>query len=78
MEYRCIMIKLAEVMVDILGRGLPQEWGCGPNAFKGLSDKPSTPMRLLHYPAQKEVNPEQFGGRLTATSAMSSMSLTWS
>ncbi len=62
MEYRSMMVKLAELMVKILALGLPKEWGCSPNVFDELTVKPSIPMRLLHYGPQSSIDPRQFGG----------------
>ena len=59
-----MMVKLVETLVKILAQGLPKEWECSPHIFDDLVVKPSIPMRLLHYGAQNEIDPRQFGGML--------------
>ena len=62
MEYRAKMVELVKVLLKILARGLPKEWGCAPNVFEGFTIKPSIPMRLLHYPPSATRDERQFGG----------------
>ena len=62
MEYRHQMTRLVENIVQILARGLPKEWGHSSQIFDDLTVNPSIPMRLLHYAAQKNIDPRQFGG----------------
>ena len=63
MEYRNIMLDLVKRLAQILGQGLPKEWGCPPHVFDELVVEPSIPMRLLHYAPQTDIDPRQFGGR---------------
>lgn len=56
------MVALAKVIVRILVQGLPEEWGCPPDALDGLTVDPAIPMRFLHYGPVKEKDPRQFGG----------------
>jgi isopenicillin N synthase-like dioxygenase len=62
LAYQAKMVELAGVIVRTLVRGLPEEWGCPPDALDGLMDDPAIPMRMLHYGPVKEQNSRQFGG----------------
>lgn len=62
MDYHGKMIKMVEVILQVLALGLPKEWKCSPNVFDELTVNPSAPMRLLHYAPQAEKRDNQFGG----------------
>lgn len=62
LAYQARMVALAKVIIRILVQGLPEEWGCPPDALDGLSVDPAIPMRFLHYGPVKEKDPRQFGG----------------
>lgn len=62
MKYHERMLELDAVLLKILARGLPQHWNCSPDVFDPLLDKPSMPMRLLHYKEQDKRLSNQFGG----------------
>lgn len=62
LAYQARMVALAKVIVRILVQGLPEEWGCPPDALDGLTVDPAIPMRFLHYGPVKEKDPRQFGG----------------
>ncbi|KAH9885142.1 Clavaminate synthase-like protein [Xylariomycetidae sp. FL2044] len=63
MAYQGRMLKLVENILAILAQGLPKEWGCSPTVFNSLLEKPSIPMRFLHYgPVSSELeDARQFG-----------------
>lgn len=63
LAYQARMVALAKVIVRILVQGLPEEWGCPPDALDGLTVDPAIPMRFLHYGPVKEKDPRQFGGK---------------
>ena len=54
------MLALVKIILDILALGLPK--ACPPNVFDSLLDKPSIPMRFLHYAPVQAMDPRQFGG----------------
>ena len=62
MEYQSKMLDLVSVILDILARGLPKDWGCPSNVFESLLEKPSIPMRFLNYKPVSTKDPRQFGG----------------
>ncbi|KAJ6442766.1 putative 2-oxoglutarate-dependent dioxygenase [Purpureocillium lavendulum] len=61
MDYQKTMLSLVKVILDILALGLPKQWECPPNVFDSLLDKPSIPMRFLHYAPVQSSDPRQFG-----------------
>jgi len=61
MAYQSLMLGLVKKILDILALGLPREWGCPSNVFESLLDKPSIPMRFLHYSPVEAQDPRQFG-----------------
>ena len=69
MAYQSRMLELIERILDILGLGLPKEWGCPPDIFNSLLEKPSIPMRFLHYGPVQTRDPRQFGGESAGGSA---------
>lgn len=62
MDYQAKMVNLAKVLLKILGRGLPKEWGHPPSVLEKLAENPSIPMRMLHYAPQEVLHDTQFGG----------------
>jgi isopenicillin N synthase-like dioxygenase len=62
MAYQAKMLTLVKNILDMLALGLPKEWGCPPNVFDSLLEKPSIPMRFLHYGPVQAQDPRQFGG----------------
>ena len=62
LAYQAKMVELAGIIIRTLVRGLPEEWGCPPDALDGLMDDPAIPMRMLHYGPVKEQDSRQFGG----------------
>ena len=63
MNYQDRMLGLVQVILRILARGLPADWGCAPHVFESLLHEPSIPMRLLHYGPVQAPDPRQFGGK---------------
>ncbi|KAI1860403.1 uncharacterized protein JN550_011555 [Neoarthrinium moseri] len=61
MAYQGRMLNLVKTILDILALGLPKEWKCPPNVFDSLLDKPSIPMRFLHYGPVQARDDRQFG-----------------
>ncbi|KAH0600353.1 hypothetical protein MHUMG1_01349 [Metarhizium humberi] len=61
MDYQAKMVNLAKVLLKILGRGLPKEWGHPPSVLEKLAENPSIPMRMLHYAPQEVLHDTQFG-----------------
>ncbi|KAF7596509.1 hypothetical protein BBP40_001381 [Aspergillus hancockii] len=61
MAYQGRMLDLVSKILDILALGLPKEWGCPPDVFTSLLEKPSIPMRFLHYGPVQAQDPRQFG-----------------
>lgn len=64
MEYQAKMVHLTKVFLKILRRGIPDSWGCAPEALDILAEDAAIPMRLLHYGPQPERNEKQFGGEI--------------
>ncbi|KAI1074639.1 Clavaminate synthase-like protein [Whalleya microplaca] len=61
MAYHSNILGLVKHILDILALGLPGEWKCPPNVFNSLLDKPSIPMRFLHYAPVQTQDSRQFG-----------------
>ncbi|KAI1768920.1 putative 1-aminocyclopropane-1-carboxylate oxidase [Hypoxylon sp. FL1150] len=61
LAYQARMVALAQTIINILVQGLPEKWGCPPDALDGLTVDPAIPMRFLHYGPVKEKDPRQFG-----------------
>ncbi|KAF5585630.1 isopenicillin N synthetase [Fusarium pseudocircinatum] len=61
MGYQARMIQLVGKILQILAQGLPKEWNCPPNVFESLLEKPSIPMRFLHYAPVETKDSRQFG-----------------
>lgn len=62
MAYQGRMLVLVKEILNILALGLPEEWKCPPNVFDSLLDKPSIPMRFLHYGPVPTQDSRRFGG----------------
>lgn len=62
MAYQAKMVNMAKILLKILGRGLPSEWGHPESVLEKLADNPSIPMRMLHYAPQPVRYDNQFGG----------------
>jgi isopenicillin N synthase-like dioxygenase len=67
MEYQSRMLALVKNILDILALGLPKAWECPPDVFDSLLDKPSIPMRFLHYAPVQAMDPRQFGGEFASS-----------
>jgi isopenicillin N synthase-like dioxygenase len=67
MDYQKKMLGLVATILDILARGLPKDWNCPTDVFEPLLDKPSIPMRFLHYGPVETQDARQFGGKLSST-----------
>ncbi|KAF7592431.1 hypothetical protein BBP40_000279 [Aspergillus hancockii] len=61
MDYHAKMIGMVKIILKILARGLPEQWGCSPNVFDELTVNPSAPLRLLYYAPQAVKHENQFG-----------------
>ncbi|KAF5657014.1 Oxoglutarate iron-dependent oxygenase [Fusarium heterosporum] len=61
MAYQARMVALVGKLLEILALGLPKEWNCPPNVFASLLEKPSIPMRFLHYAPVPSQDSRQFG-----------------
>ncbi|KAF5962584.1 Oxoglutarate/iron-dependent oxygenase [Fusarium bulbicola] len=59
--YQARMVQLVGKLLQILAQGLPKEWNCPPNVFESLLEKPSIPMRFLHYAPVETKDSRQFG-----------------
>jgi isopenicillin N synthase-like dioxygenase len=68
MDYQSKMLGLVQTILDILALGLPKEWKCPPKVFQPLLNKPSIPMRFLHYGPVATQDARQFGGKYSFTS----------
>ncbi|RAH63701.1 Clavaminate synthase-like protein [Aspergillus aculeatinus CBS 121060] len=63
LRYQATMVTLVQTLLRILARGIPAEWHCAPDALDALAqNRPSIPMRLLHYAPQAVQSDRQFGG----------------
>lgn len=58
-KYRGQMVKLSELVLDLLALSLPAP--ATPDLFKDFMFQPSGNLRLLHYPPKPVVNKEQLG-----------------
>lgn len=63
MAYQGRMVGLVGKLLEILALGLPKEWNCPSNVFESLLEKPSIPMRFLHYSPVLTKDSRQFGGK---------------
>ncbi|ROV98452.1 hypothetical protein VPNG_08526 [Cytospora leucostoma] len=61
MAYQARMLELVQNILGILAQGLPKEWECPPSVFDPLLEKPSIPMRFLHYGPVPIQDARQFG-----------------
>lgn len=61
-KYRGQMVKLAELVLDLLALSLPSP--ANPDLFKDFMFQPSGNLRLLHYPPKPVVNKDQLGCEL--------------
>ena len=65
MKYQAQMLALSKVILKLLARGLPKEWGHSPDVMDAFGEnEPSMPMRLLHYAPTLERDEAQFGGKI--------------
>ncbi|KAL9110676.1 MAG: hypothetical protein Q9227_004853 [Pyrenula ochraceoflavens] len=65
MEYQAKMVELVKILLKILARGLPKEWNQPADCLDPLAEnRPSIPMRLLHYAPQSVEDAQQFGGNV--------------
>lgn len=76
MAYQAKMMELVKNILGILAEGLPKEWGCPPSVFDSLLDKPSIPMRFLHYGPVSQQDARQFGGEFLSAATDDLYSLT--
>ncbi|KAK6008874.1 hypothetical protein QM012_000777 [Aureobasidium pullulans] len=59
MEYLARLTRVAELLLEMLRQALPIP--PSEDTFEGFRIKPSTNLRLLHYPPQKSVDQRQLG-----------------